>query len=131
MHFTTCWPIEAFPDAAPDGTLFTDFLPALTCTTTTGTTLSAGFAGHCDWRPPTILELVGLVAQPVYPCTVSPCIDPVFGPTIDATSEYYTTSTSDVTIPTRVWAVTFGSGSSNGPIPKLYNYRVRVVRNAL
>ncbi len=42
------------------------------------------FAGHCDWRLPTAMELKGLLLEPenVGTCSAAPCIDPSFpGPT--------------------------------------------------
>jgi len=54
------------------GTAFTSFL----------STLNSGgcFAGQCDWRLPTILELQTILSEP-YPCTTPPCIYPALGPT--------------------------------------------------
>jgi Protein of unknown function (DUF1566) len=45
----------------PNGTVFTDFLYTLNnCTSSDGSTLTGGFGGHCDWRLPSVVELVGL-----------------------------------------------------------------------
>jgi hypothetical protein len=65
----------------PDGVLFTLFLATLNS--------PPCFAGHCDWRLPTInrygqpAELETLVNLGVSGCgnTTTPCIDPTFGPT--------------------------------------------------
>ncbi len=69
-------------DAAPgsgDGSAYTVFLA----------TLNGGcFAGQCDWRLPTIAELLS-AAEPH--CSSAPCFDPIFGVTTDAN---YWSSTS-------------------------------------
>lgn len=71
---------SAFGDTS-DGTVFTDFLPALNT--------PPCFAGHCDWRLPTVdqegdpAELETILDSSAPGCGVSgPCIDAIFGPTI-------------------------------------------------
>jgi len=68
--------------AAPDGTAYTTFLTTLNnCTSLDGTPILPGFAGHCDWRLPTIAELQTILLSP-FPCGTSPCInETLFGPT--------------------------------------------------
>ena len=75
---------------APDGGAFTTFLNTLNggatgvgnCVSADGVTQTGGFAGHCDWRLPTIGELQGIVDSSATGCgSGSPCIDPAFGPT--------------------------------------------------
>jgi hypothetical protein len=87
-------------DTAPDGTAFTDFLVKLNGGPTgvgdcvvSGDTQTGGFAGHCDWRLPTIAELQTIVDTAVSGCGGgSPCIDPTFGPT--AADRCWSASTS-------------------------------------
>jgi len=66
---------------APDGTAFTSFLGELNDCRSPDPTgpITGGFAGHCDWRLPDMLELQTILFQPP-PCGSSPCIDPIFGP---------------------------------------------------
>jgi len=86
---------SAFPSIAADGTVFTGFLSTLN---------AACFAGHCDWRLPTYVELVTLVSEP-YPCVTSPCLDQgFFGPTENG--NYLTSNYRDI----------FGDTSGTAPI---------------
>lgn len=110
----------------PDGTVFTDFLGKLNnCTSSDGTAVtSAGFAGHCDWRLPTIQELQTIVDLTAVGCGAgSPCIDPVFGPT--AASGYW--SATSLTTPSNAWFVNFNNGLPNF-VNKSINLYVRAVR---
>jgi hypothetical protein len=69
--------VDGYPD------LFTGFLRTLNhCDSTDGTTITGGFAGHCDWRIPTSSEL-GHILDPNAPGCGSGgvCFDTtVFGP---------------------------------------------------
>jgi len=95
-----------------------------------GFTLSAssqfGHAGHTDWRLPTIVELQTILMHP-YPCGTSPCIDPIFGPTV---ADFYWSATTVADSPNSAWSVGFNIGNVgyNGKNGNLY---VRAVRAGL
>lgn len=76
--------------SAFDGTVKTIFLDVLNDVAGGGANC---FAGHCDWRLPSALELKGLLLEPESTtCTVTPCIDASFpGPT--GTGGYFSSST--------------------------------------
>jgi hypothetical protein len=73
----------------PSGTVFTDFLGKLNdCVNENFDQQTGGFAGYCDWRLPTLEEIVSIVDPTAPGCNseetgepVPPCIDPAFGPT--------------------------------------------------
>ena len=95
-----------------------------------GFTLSAssqfGHAGHTDWRLPTIVELQTILMH-TYPCGTSPCIDPIFGPTV---ADFYWSATTVADSPNSAWSVGFNIGNVgyNGKNGNLY---VRAVRAGL
>lgn len=69
-----------------------------------------GFAGHEDWRFPTIVELGTIVDTSTPGCgqdLFSRCIDPIFGPT----SGGYWSATSDEDDPSSAWGALFHDGS--------------------
>jgi hypothetical protein len=127
---------------AADGTAYTVFLPGLN---------GASFAGHTDWRLPTISELQGILVGPgvetvanVDPadpnsglnatgqattCATGPCIDPDFaaigGPT--ASSGYWSAS-ANVTLPSFAWGATFNNGLVGNGLNKTVDFFVRAVR---
>jgi len=87
--------------ANADGTVYTSFLATLN---------GAGcFANHCDWRLPTISELLTILLEEPYPCTTSPCIDQtIFGPL--ASSGDWTSKTCNV-VASAAWSVNFHNGN--------------------
>jgi hypothetical protein len=115
----------------PNGAAFTDFLGRLNnCTSSDGTAVtSAGFAGHCDWRLPTIQELKTIFDLTAAGCgSGSPCIDPIFGPTV---ADTYWSATTHVSFPDDAWFVGFGNGIVNGivnSVGKGSDVSVRAVR---
>ena len=112
---------------AGNGTAFTTFLATLN----TG----ACFAGNCDWRLPTIAELLSILLPEPYPCTTNPCVDAtVFGP-INPFSAYWSASTdstaaSDPTSQAYSWSVFLDSGHVSTQF-KAGNGAVRAVRGGL
>lgn len=106
---------------APDGTAFTQFLAALNT--------PPCFAGHCDWRLPQVnrdgdpAELETILLAP-FPCGTSPCIDPIFGPTV---GDGYWSSTTDAAFPGYTWLVLFFDGYVSDA-NKGNNFSVRAVR---
>jgi len=114
----------------PDGTAFTSFLRTLNggdtgvgnCTVSDDATPpQAGFAGHCDWRLPTIAELSTILA----PCGMGPCIDSAFGPTAAA---FYWSSTSHPAALTNAWDLSFSNGAFFVDPKTFVVVRVRAVR---
>ena len=104
---------------APDGAAFTGFLGTLNNCVDNGTLpptgVTGGFAGHCDWRLPSIVELAGIVDPSAPGCSTftGPCIDQtVFGP--NALTLYWSATTVAI-VPGDAWGVSFFTGSvSNG-----------------
>lgn len=96
----------------PDGTAFTSFLGTLNNgTSRDGATSDGCFAGRCDWRLPSIVELQTIVDLAAPGCgDGSACIDQtVFGPTI---AFFYWSATTDAEFPVFAWGVTFGDGKA-------------------
>lgn len=117
---------------APNGTTFTEFLAALNAgTSVDGDVTSGCFAGHCDWRLPTVEELAGIVDATLGACGggSGPCLDQaVFGPT---RARDYWSATTRATNPAFAWRVFFSSGKVDLGLSKGFRNAVRAVRSAL
>lgn len=108
----------------PDGLAFFTFLATLNGITPFSST---PFAGYGDWRLPTLAELLTIFDFTAPGCGggVSPCIDPVFGPTQPF---YYWSATTTFGAPGFANSVDFGGGWARWD-NKLSTLYVRAVRN--
>jgi hypothetical protein len=102
------WAVDYLTE--PSGTVFTEFIGGLN-----GQAGGSCYAGHCDWRLPTRVELETILLG-AYPCQVSPCIDQsVFGP-VDYREEWnlgYWTATTVRDSSATAWVIWFGSLESS------------------
>jgi hypothetical protein len=72
----------------------------------------AGFAGHNDWRLPSVGELVTIFLAAVgFSCTNAPCIDPIFGAT--SSNQYWTATEGPVSL-TNAEAINVGADEVPG-----------------
>ena len=110
----------------PNGTAFTDFLLRLNGASFDRVTLTGCFAGHCDWRLPTVVELQTILLHS-FPCTTSPCIDPVFGPTV---ANFFWSATPRGFPSQDAYRVSFGNGYVTTNFMS-FNHYVRAVRAGL
>jgi hypothetical protein len=114
----------------PDGELFEDFLArinkALSTSADGSTVADVCFTGHCDWRAPNIAELRTIIDLTAVNCgSGSPCINPIFGPTVGG----YWSSTTATGFPVNAaWNVDFSTGVVDGSVKPVGTIHVRAVR---
>jgi hypothetical protein len=92
-----------------------------------------GYAGHSDWRLPTIVELQTILLVPC-PSGVSPCVDPIFNNSTSFTalfpSIYWSSSTFASNLPpSNAWDVRFSLGGELDGAAKNNAFSVRAVRS--
>lgn len=112
---------------SPDGSAFSTFLGTLNNGTSSDfVSISGCFAGHCDWRLPTIAELGTILDSTVAGCgSGNPCIDSVFGPTQPNSYLSSTTYTSNLT---DAFVVDFNNHLFIGTLKTYNGNYVRAVR---
>lgn len=96
--------------AASNGTAFTEFLASLNAndaSISTGSLVQTPcFAGHCDWRLPTLLELRDILDDEGSDCVSPPCTS-IPGETA---LDYHWTSTGLALLDNVAWALSFQFG---------------------
>jgi hypothetical protein len=103
----------------PDGSAYTDFIARLNG----GAGAFSCYAGHCDWRLPTVDELATIR---IPGCGAAPCVaDPLLLPALAA---FTWTSTTYENIPSYAWYVYFEVGTAVSVQTKTTALPVRAVR---
>jgi len=124
----------------PDGTVFTDFFGMLDNGASAGltagvTTISGCFAGHCDWRLPSLVELETIVDPSTPGCRSVgvACMDQTtFGPTpTRPRAVVYWSATTFADFPSGAWFVIFDQGGGANVGNKHDANYVRAVRTVL
>ena len=111
-----------------DGPAKTAFLDVLNDVASNGTNC---FAGHCDWRLPTVMELKHILLEPeaVFTCSADPCIDPAFPGAVGSGGAWSATTLSDT--PTNAYWVRFDLGGGVHTSVKISSRYMRAVRGGL
>jgi len=107
------------------------FVGSLNGSSANGLILTNPFAGSADWRLPTVTELRTILDMTALGCdSGSPCIDPIFGPTVPTVAGGYWSATTVAGYPAFAWGVFFSDGYV-GYDSKDGLYYVRAVRAGL
>jgi hypothetical protein len=107
----------------------TDFISACNGKSADGVNLGTGCPVYHDWRVPTVAELQGILNLSVPGCGAgTPCIDPIFGPTL-AYQHWSSTTLSFSNY--QAWYVEFYDGFLNDDVKSSEFGTVRAVRSAL
>lgn len=131
-----CWSTALPGNERPDGSLFTEFLAQLNdCRTSDPKDVeSPGFAGHCDWRVPSVTELADILDPDAPGCSTltTQCLNQVvFGPA-HANLDPWLTSTTWALMSDHMWTVAYWhpSGLANPHFKRIDCSTVRAVRTA-